>query len=94
MNILSFTNQIHFAAACTGSGPLQFLISQKANIWEPDDQGKTPLMIAAELGRYENVDLLTCGNVSPAKLKKIMGDEDLHKELAEELNKALKKNSE
>eukprot|EP01125_Pyxidicula_operculata_P008837 TRINITY_DN292_c0_g1_i1.p1 TRINITY_DN292_c0_g1~~TRINITY_DN292_c0_g1_i1.p1 ORF type:complete len:2964 (-),score=944.30 TRINITY_DN292_c0_g1_i1:25-8748(-) len=51
---------VHYAAACSGPEPLKFLLSKVPAhcIRELDGSGTTPLMIAAGLGRLENVKLL------------------------------------
>lgn len=49
---------VHYAAACSGTGPLKYLLSKGVNINEGDNQGAIPLMIAAECGRLENIPLL------------------------------------
>ncbi|XP_076804427.1 uncharacterized protein LOC143448524 [Clavelina lepadiformis] len=48
---------IHYAAACSSTKPLEFLIN-KVSIEEQDVNGMTPVMIAAGAGREKNVDLL------------------------------------
>ncbi|XP_019636541.1 PREDICTED: uncharacterized protein LOC109479112 [Branchiostoma belcheri] len=49
---------IHYAAACEGSGPLEFLLSRGMSAEDGDNQANTALMIAAENGRANNVDLI------------------------------------
>ncbi|XP_071963816.1 poly [ADP-ribose] polymerase tankyrase-like [Antedon mediterranea] len=49
---------IHYAAACEGSGPLELLLNKSANPEETDNQGTTPLMIAAQTGRTQNIEIL------------------------------------
>ncbi|XP_013405042.1 tankyrase-like protein, partial [Lingula anatina] len=49
---------VHYAAACTGTGPLEYLIGKGVSTSEIDKQGYNPLLIAAETGREHNVDLL------------------------------------
>ncbi|XP_033624396.1 poly [ADP-ribose] polymerase tankyrase-like [Asterias rubens] len=56
---------IHYAAACNGSGPLEFLLGRGLNPDETDNKGTTPLMVAARCGRLQNIELL---------LKKIESD--------------------
>ena len=49
---------IHYAAACTGTAPLQFLIDKGMSTEEGDVNGLTPLIIACQTGRAHNVQLL------------------------------------
>ncbi|XP_066280586.1 poly [ADP-ribose] polymerase tankyrase-like isoform X1 [Branchiostoma lanceolatum] len=49
---------IHYAAACEGSGPLEFLLSRGMSAEDGDNQANTALVIAAENGRANNVDLI------------------------------------
>ncbi|XP_078675989.1 poly [ADP-ribose] polymerase tankyrase-like isoform X2 [Branchiostoma floridae x Branchiostoma belcheri] len=49
---------IHYAAACEGSGPLEFLLSRGMSAEDGDNQANTALMIAAENGRANNIDLI------------------------------------
>ncbi len=94
MNFFFFFKQIHYAAACKATGPLEYLLSQNADPWAPDHSGTTPLMVAVELGRFENVELLTRGNISQKKSKKILESADLHQAMATALNAKIKKNPE
>uniref|UniRef100_UPI001939B58C poly [ADP-ribose] polymerase tankyrase-like n=1 Tax=Styela clava TaxID=7725 RepID=UPI001939B58C len=48
---------IHYAAACEGTGPLEFLCT-RVNFEEQDQMGMTPLMVAALAGRHRNVELI------------------------------------
>ncbi|XP_041468095.1 poly [ADP-ribose] polymerase tankyrase-like isoform X1 [Lytechinus variegatus] len=57
---------IHYAAACTGSGPLELLIQRSAFADDTDNQGNTPLMVAASLNRTQNIEVL---------VKKLKSDE-------------------
>ncbi|XP_022096541.1 serine/threonine-protein phosphatase 6 regulatory ankyrin repeat subunit B-like [Acanthaster planci] len=58
---------IHYAAACEGSGPLEFLLKRGVNPEEKHKGGVTPLMIASKRGRAQNVEVL---------LKKIEADSE------------------
>ncbi|CAF2691907.1 unnamed protein product [Rotaria sp. Silwood2] len=49
---------IHFAAACEGSEPLEYLISKNANLNDIDNDGNSPLHIAVTYGRVMNAELL------------------------------------
>ncbi|XP_033125958.1 poly [ADP-ribose] polymerase tankyrase-like [Anneissia japonica] len=49
---------IHYAAACEGSGPLELLLNKSVNPEETDNQGNTPLMVAARTGRTQNIEIL------------------------------------
>lgn len=49
---------IHYAAANKTDVALSFLLSKGANLNDKDMRGTTPLMIACELGRIENVQFL------------------------------------
>jgi len=50
---------IHYAAACEGPGPLTYLLESKGVIVNDLDKVKTtPLMIAAQFGRVENIKVL------------------------------------
>ena len=42
---------VHYAAACSGPGPLQLLAERGANLEDTDRTGRTPLMIACQTGR-------------------------------------------
>ena len=45
----------HYAATCKTDDPLKFLIKNNFALNNPDNEGVTPLMVAARLGRYHNV---------------------------------------
>jgi len=49
---------IHYAAACTEDAPLKYLLELGANYRELDNMKTTPLMIAAEHGRAQNIKAL------------------------------------
>ena len=49
---------LHYAAACTGSGPIKVLLKKGVSLFDTDKQGNTPLHIAAELGNCECLDIL------------------------------------
>jgi ankyrin repeat protein len=51
-------NLIHYAAANANSDVIRFLLANGCDANELDVQRKTPLMIAAELGRLQNVQAL------------------------------------
>ena len=53
-----FRKPIHYAAACMGPEPLNYLISQNVDIREGDINKITPLMIACIYGRDKNVKIL------------------------------------
>ena len=59
-NCLDLENKkpIHYAAACEGEGPLNYLISLGALIDEGDKAKTTPLMIACRYGRIKNAMIL------------------------------------
>lgn len=42
---------VHYAAACQGSGPLEYLISIGQSLHEVDQYKMTPFMIACRYGR-------------------------------------------
>jgi ankyrin repeat protein len=48
----------HYAAACKGLGPLKFLLDNGANLEDTNKMGMTPLIVAAEVGRAENVEFI------------------------------------
>lgn len=49
---------VHYAAACSGTGPLEVLTKKGVDMREGDQLGITPLMIAAIYGRAKNVRFL------------------------------------
>ncbi|CAH1779903.1 unnamed protein product [Owenia fusiformis] len=49
---------IHYAAACEGKGPLELLLNRGVSAEEADKKGYTPLMIAVECDRIQNVHVL------------------------------------
>ena len=49
---------IHYASACTGSGPLKVLLKYGANMNDLTNEKLTPLHIAARAGRPENITLI------------------------------------
>ena len=49
---------VHYAAACETTSSLEFLSSVGANLEDKDKEGKTPLMVAAELGRVDNLEFI------------------------------------
>ncbi|XP_066916228.1 poly [ADP-ribose] polymerase tankyrase-like [Clytia hemisphaerica] len=49
---------IHYAAACSGPGPLKLLISRGADVTIPNGQKLTPLIIAVKCNRVENSSVL------------------------------------
>jgi ankyrin repeat protein len=49
---------VHYAAACSGPGPLRHLIDQGIDTREGDKRKITPLMISSQYGRAQNVALL------------------------------------
>ncbi|PIK56117.1 putative poly(ADP-ribose) polymerase pme-5 isoform X2 [Apostichopus japonicus] len=49
---------IHYAAACEGSGPLEALVSRGVFPNQATTMGLTPLMIASQLGRIQNMIFL------------------------------------
>ena len=59
-NCLDLSNRkpIHYAAACDGEGPLNYLISLGALIDEGDKAKVTPLMLACQYNRIQNALIL------------------------------------
>ena len=59
-NCLDLSNRkpIHYAAACEGEGPLNYLISLGALIDEGDKSKVTPLMLACQYNRIQNAMIL------------------------------------
>jgi len=56
---INLKKPIHYAAACSGTGPLKYLLEVKnCTADEPDKTKMTPLMVAAKYGRLDNVKLL------------------------------------
>ncbi|XP_059138557.1 poly [ADP-ribose] polymerase tankyrase-like isoform X2 [Physella acuta] len=49
---------VHFAAACEGTGPLEFLIKRNASVNETDNSGNLPIHYASRSGRAKNIDVL------------------------------------
>lgn len=49
---------IHYAAACTGSGPLDYLLKQGANVNDLDANKRSTLHYAAMFNRGENVKII------------------------------------
>ncbi|BFZ11859.1 hypothetical protein BsWGS_14898 [Bradybaena similaris] len=49
---------IHFAAACEGTAPLEFLLKRNAGVNDPDSKGDMPIHYAARSGRSKNIDVL------------------------------------
>lgn len=49
---------IHYAAVCQGTGPLELLLKRNVMVLCTDNDGYTPLMLAAKHGRSDNVRLL------------------------------------
>ena len=49
---------MHYAAACEGPGPLEYLLKNGIDTRERDQSKNTPLMIACKYGRIKNVKLL------------------------------------
>ncbi|CAG5125123.1 unnamed protein product, partial [Candidula unifasciata] len=49
---------IHFAAACEGSAPLEFLLKRNAGVNDADSKGDLPIHYAARSGRSKNIDVL------------------------------------
>ena len=50
---------VHYAAACEGPEPLQYLIKCGVDTREGDNNKTTPLMLACRYGRAHNVKILT-----------------------------------
>ncbi|RUS22547.1 hypothetical protein BC937DRAFT_88542 [Endogone sp. FLAS-F59071] len=48
----------HFAVACEGTGPLEFLIERRFDFTSPDTSKMTPLLLCAKYGRATNLRLL------------------------------------
>ena len=55
---LDLKKPIHYAAACESAGPLNVLLAMGGNCNENDKSKFTPLMMAAQAGREENVKVL------------------------------------
>ena len=49
---------IHFAAACEGPEPLEYLLSKQVNFNDVDRGGNSPLHVAAMNGRAINAEIL------------------------------------
>lgn len=49
---------IHYAAVCTGTGPLQVLLARGISTLQINKDGDTPLHLASALGRIEHVKLI------------------------------------
>ncbi|CAL1535690.1 unnamed protein product [Lymnaea stagnalis] len=49
---------IHFAAACDGTAPLEFLLKRNASPNESDSNGDLPVHFASRSGRSKNIDVL------------------------------------
>lgn len=49
---------IHYAAVCSGTGPLKYLISKGVELREGDKEKNTPLILAAKYGRACNIKVL------------------------------------
>eukprot|EP01113_Clastostelium_recurvatum_P021438 TRINITY_DN2540_c0_g1_i2.p1 TRINITY_DN2540_c0_g1~~TRINITY_DN2540_c0_g1_i2.p1 ORF type:complete len:2019 (-),score=594.67 TRINITY_DN2540_c0_g1_i2:668-6724(-) len=49
---------IHYAAACAEAGPLETLLSHGVDVSSVDGEDLTPMMIAAMLGRVDNVSAI------------------------------------
>jgi hypothetical protein len=81
---------VHYAAACTGTGPLEYLIKIGADITVADVKGITPLMIAAQLGRVENIKLLLNPHMEEVHFRELVNDKDVHKHISAVLNQTMK----
>lgn len=69
----SMRRPIHYAAACEGTGPLDFLLSRGIRIDDVDNEGHTPLHIAADAGRAQNVELILRKARQEKKMKESVG---------------------
>ena len=49
---------IHYAAACEGTGPLQYLIEKGANVLDVDLKKTSCLHLAIKAKRLENVKII------------------------------------
>jgi len=49
---------VHYAAVCSGTGPLELLLKRGVDAREGDRDKNTPLMLACKTGRYNNVRVL------------------------------------
>ncbi|KAG4073918.1 hypothetical protein HA402_014123 [Bradysia odoriphaga] len=49
---------MHYAAVCTGTGPLKLLLARGISTSQVNKDGDTPLHLASALGRTENVKLI------------------------------------
>ena len=60
---------IHYAAACTGTGPLELLILKGANVFDVQNYKRSPLHYAALNGRAENIRVILATQKSVFKLR-------------------------
>ena len=51
---------MHYAAGCSGTAPLEYLVSVGANLEDVDKQGCTPLMIACMVNICPGYCLTKC----------------------------------
>jgi ankyrin repeat protein len=49
---------VHYAATCSGTGPLKYLLSKGVDPREGDREKNTPLILAARYGRHANLKVL------------------------------------
>lgn len=49
---------MHYAAVCTGTGPLKLLLSRGISTSQTNKEGDTPLHLASALGRIDNIKLI------------------------------------
>ena len=54
----SMRRPIHYAAACEGTGPLQYLIEKGANVLDVDLKKTSCLHLAIKAKRLENVKII------------------------------------
>ncbi len=66
----------HYAATCKTDDPLKFLIKNNFALNNADADGRTPLMVAARLGRYHNVVALVEAYAERAERKKKQAEEE------------------
>ncbi|GMT24013.1 hypothetical protein PFISCL1PPCAC_15310, partial [Pristionchus fissidentatus] len=61
----------HYAAVCEGDGPLKFLLSNDVGVCDVNKEGEMPLLVAARVGREENVKILLEAMMKMEKLDEI-----------------------
>ena len=80
----------HYAATCKTDDPLKFLIKNNFALNNGDNEGVTPLMVAARLGRYHNVVALIEAYGERQERKKKQAEEE-EKKREESMKKKEKK---